>query len=317
MESSPLVWRPVSPADAPAVAALLARTDGDWGNVVERSAVEVRQLVATAHGCVREDNGTADAVALFVPGDEVVMCVDRGVDDRHGVLEEACSFVDLELAVGTPLWLQTADHMAAAVARNHRLTPAYTDLQMRTSTPSASGVPADLAPGDRWRVMSRLTSSVADEVHDLVCAAWGVAAHREAFRTRFERKDTDPRLWVLLDRDGGPTGLAAAALGKVQELADGRFGVVTHLDVHPQARRLGLGTAALHELLRRFRELGLEEAQLGVHDDNASGAPKMYRSLGWRVVSSQTKWVRPTSASVRAAWSRDPLSTCPGTEQET
>lgn len=293
MDRTQLGWRPLSPRDSPAVTALLARTDRDWGNVVERSASEVRRLIDVARGCVREDAGTADAVALFVPGDEVVIRVDRGLPDRTGVITDACAVVDLELTAGTPLWLPAADHESAVAARKQQLTPAYTDLQMRA--PTSAGPCADLPPGYWWREVGRHSPALGNEVHDLVCDAWGVAPHREAFRSRFE-SDVEPRLWVLIDHDGAPHGLAAAALGRVQEMADGRFGVVDHLDVHPRARRLTLGTAALRELLRRFHELGLEEAQLGVHNDNASSAPKIYLSRGWRVVSSQTKWVRAPGA---------------------
>ena len=279
------------------VAALLARTDRDWGNVVERSELDVRRLVDAAYGCVREVGGTTDALALVVPGDEVVVRVDRGLADRAGVLAEALSVADLELAAGTPLWLPSSDQEASSAARKHQLARSYADLQMRSPTPStATGPRADLPSGHRWRGTRRHSPSVGDEVHDLVCAAWGAAPDREAFRSRFEGDDMDPRLWVLVDHDGASPGLVAAALGRVQDLPDGRFGVVAHLDVRPGARRLGLGTAVLRELVRRFRELGLEEAQLGVHDDNVSHAPAMYRSLGWRVVSSQTKWVRSTGA---------------------
>lgn len=100
-------------------------------------------------------------------------------------------------------------------------------------------------------------------------------------------------MWVLLENE--ERELVAAGIGGVEELGDGRFGVVRHLDVAPSARRRGLGRWALNELLVRFAHAGRDEAQLGVHADNVSGAPDLYRSLGWSVVSSQDKWVRPPS----------------------
>lgn len=70
------------------------------------------------------------------------------------------------------------------------------------------------------------------------------------------------------------------------------FGIVRHLDVTPSARRRGLGAWALNELVARFAEAGQPQAQLGVHDDNESAAPALYVAPGWRVVSSQGKWIQ-------------------------
>ena len=100
----------------------------------------------------------------------------------------------------------------------------------------------------------------------------------------------DPGLWVLaVDREG----LSGAVLGRVERLADVTAGVVTHVNVAPRARGRGLAAALLGTLCRRFQAHGLAVAQLGVHEDNASGAPGLYEHLGWTTVSRRTRWQPP------------------------
>lgn len=267
---------------------LLGGVDAAFGNVVEKSESDVRHLLADGSACWAYDvAGVLCGVALTVPQEECVLAVDADQHARPLLLREGAALLDEALRAGTPLWLPTHDRDAEAVATRLGLIPEYTDLQMRTHTTTAAPGPAP--SGTRLREFDASASALQD-VHDLVCAAWGVEDHTSAFLERFGQLAREPSLWVLLESTGGQ--LLAACFGDIQELGDGRYGVVRHLDVAPAARRSGLGSWALNELLGRFARAGLAEAQLGVHEENVSAAPALYASLGWSVVSSQRKWVR-------------------------
>lgn len=172
----------------------------------------------------------------------------------------------------------------------------YVDIQMqrntmvarqRTPPPLATRLVALAGPNDLVTLGA---------LHELTCRAWKVEPWWEGFLDRFvNAAGFDPAYVVLLapdTHDGG--ALVAAALGRRgMDTPDSELGVVSHVDVDPAFRRQGLGTWVLEELLRRFARNGIARAQLGVHADNASGAPGLYRRLGWIEVSRTARWSLP------------------------
>lgn len=61
---------------------------------------------------------------------------------------------------------------------------------------------------------------------------------------------------------------------------------VKDLAVAPAARRHGLGSALLCHAFRVFRDRGSAFLDLKVDADNPSGAPRLYRSLGFREIEA-------------------------------
>lgn len=281
------MWQPLTEPSVEDVHRVLTEVDvALWSSGASRTSGNCSR--ADRSGAVHHAEGRLIAVAGSVPDEECVMGIVAAHPGRSELLSDAVPLLEDVLRAGGALWLPTLDHDAgAAAAAAHGLVRAYTDLQMRTRTTAASASPPPL--GTRLRELGAAPSGLHD-VHDLVCAAWGAEDHWTAFHRRFEQAAREPALWVLLESEQGE--LVAACFGDGQDLADGRFKVVRHLDVAPGVRRSGLGRWALNELLVRFALAGWDEAQLGVHGDNASGAPAFYRSHGWSVVSSQDKWVR-------------------------
>lgn len=280
-------WRAVATPDVEQWQRHLASIDVACGNVVESHARAVARLVADGSAWEAYDGaGTLVGVALAVPGEECLVRVAADHPARAALLQSGVALVQEHLRRGVPLWVPSGDATAEQVAQSHGLALAYRDLQMRIDTAPArrTGLPA----GTRLRELDASLTALRD-VHDLVCEAWGVADHWPAFLDRFGETARERDLWVLLESEDGE--LLAACFGDIQDLGDGRFGVVRHLDVAPGARRHGLGSWALNELVVRFAEAGRPRTQLGVHDDNRSSAPAMYSALGWRVVSSQGKWL--------------------------
>lgn len=93
----------------------------------------------------------------------------------------------------------------------------------------------------------------------------------------------DASLYLVAEHDDEVVGLCLS-----QDLTD--YGFVRQLAVPRAHRGRGVGRALLLESFRRHRERGLPQTQLGVDSDNASGAPRLYESVGMRVSEDFTRW---------------------------
>ncbi len=266
-----------------AVHRFLAACDTAAGNVVESTEQQVTDLLSRARGVLVPDDRGIAALAL-VDGTTAQLRASPGVPSRAALLRRLMGDVGGQ-AADASWWLHVGDRDAAMAAEAAGLVRSYGDLQLRRAVGGAA--PSTLPEGARSEPVRALGDQLVREVHDLVVRAWSVPEHLDAFRRRFV-VDAEPALWVLVRDESG--SLAAAAIGGREEVGDGLVGQVLHLDVDPDRRRRGLGRWALDELCHRFAGHGLEVAQLGVHDDNASGAPELYARWGWKVVSRQDRW---------------------------
>ncbi len=86
----------------------------------------------------------------------------------------------------------------------------------------------------------------------------------------------DPDLFLVAEQDG-------QLIGAVMGGYDGRRGLVYHLAVAPDVRRLGIGQALMAEVEARLREKGCLKSYLLVTKDNAD-VLAFYRELGWEVM---------------------------------
>lgn len=123
-------------------------------------------------------------------------------------------------------------------------------------------------------------------------------AHLEAFRDHWGYRepaeedfdlwlndpDSQPELWqVAWDGDQ----VAGSVLNFIDEEENRRYGrlrgYTEDISVRRPWRRRGLATALIALSLRHLREVGMEEAALGVDADNPNGALGLYTSLGYQV----------------------------------
>lgn len=86
----------------------------------------------------------------------------------------------------------------------------------------------------------------------------------------------DPDLFLVAEQGG-------QVVGAVMGGYDGRRGLVYHLAVAPEVRRLGIGKALMAELETRLREKGCLKSYLLVTSDNAD-VLAFYRELVWEVM---------------------------------
>ena len=97
------------------------------------------------------------------------------------------------------------------------------------------------------------------------------------------RANFDPSLWFVI-RDGNE--LAGVARNEARPPA----GYVGALGVRPAWRGRGYGRALLLHSFREFRNRGMTGATLGVDAANATGATKLYESVGMHVEQETVVW---------------------------
>jgi mycothiol synthase len=101
---------------------------------------------------------------------------------------------------------------------------------------------------------------------------------------RQRRRDNyDPSLWFVI-RDGDE--LAGVARNEARPLG----GYVGALGVRRAWRGRGYGRALLLHTFREFRRRGLPRATLGVDASNATGATRLYESVGMHVEQENVVW---------------------------
>ena len=117
------------------------------------------------------------------------------------------------------------------------------------------------------------------------------AAHWEHEPESFERwwsrqqrrTNYDPSLWFLI-RDGDE--IAAVARNEIRALG----AYVGALGVRLPWRGRGYGRALLLHSFREFRRRGMPRATLGVDAANATGATRLYESVGMHVAQEHVVW---------------------------
>jgi mycothiol synthase len=96
--------------------------------------------------------------------------------------------------------------------------------------------------------------------------------------------DHDPTLWFLV-LDGGE--IAAATRNDPERSGGGWIGAI---GVRPAWRGRGLARALLLESFREFHRRGKQRVGLGVDAENATGATKLYESVGMVVDMENVVW---------------------------
>jgi mycothiol synthase len=104
------------------------------------------------------------------------------------------------------------------------------------------------------------------------------------WQRQLAKPDHDPSLWFLV-RSGE---LVVAATRNDPERSGG--GWIGALGVRPAWRGRGLAKVLLLQSFREFHQRGQRRVGLGVDSENATGATKLYESVGMRIDTEQVVW---------------------------
>lgn len=123
---------------------------------------------------------------------------------------------------------------------------------------------------------------------------WG---HREmgesAYKATYGRAELDTSLWVVAWDDDQIAGVVQNWVWPEENERLGvKRGWLEHISVRRPWRRRGLARAITAASLVKYREVGLDEAMLGVDSENENGALGLYERLGFAVQSRAAAYRR-------------------------
>jgi mycothiol synthase len=135
------------------------------------------------------------------------------------------------------------------------------------------------------------------------------AAAKEAFRDHwgFSAEEWDkeiaewpeaptfqPHLWQVAWAGDEVAGMVQNFIDEAENEEYGRQrGYTEGISVRRPWRRQGLAKALIARSFRLLKDLGMEEAALGVDADNPNGALQLYKSMGFQVVKRHTTYRKP------------------------
>ncbi|SFL73400.1 GNAT family N-acetyltransferase [Geodermatophilus ruber] len=314
-----LTVRPLTPGDAAAAAALLAAAeavDGTGEHYGADDLVEwwVNDLVDLARDglAVQAPDGTlvgwATAIASRgVSADFRVLLEGRvhpehrgrGIgrrllawQQRHGAELHAAHHPELPGRLTAAVY--PAMGSLARLLRRAGFTPArwYADMERPlTALPEVRRLPGiDLVPFTRTRDEEvRLVHNVAFAEH-----FGSTERDRTTWQTWFTgQRAFRPELSVLAVADGAVVGYVLAYVYEADTRATGaRQSYLGQIGVLPAARGRGVASAAIAAALRAAAGHGCRTVGLQVDSENATGAPRLYRRLGFTPVRTHTSWAR-------------------------
>ena len=142
---------------------------------------------------------------------------------------------------------------------------------------------------------------------DQIDVIW--AAAKEAFRDHwgFSEEEWDrelaewrdaptfqPHLWQVAWAGDQVAGMVQNFVNEAENEEYGRKrGYTEGISVRRLWRRQGLAKALIARSFRLLKELGMEEAALGVDVDNPNGALQLYKSMGFQEVKRHTTYRKP------------------------
>lgn len=118
----------------------------------------------------------------------------------------------------------------------------------------------------------------------------------DVYRTTFARPELDTSLWVVAWDGDEVAGVVQTWIWREENERLGvHRGWLEHISVRRPWRRRGLARAITAAALVRLRDVGMDDAMLGVDSESPTGALGLYEGLGFEVDSRATAYrlIRP------------------------
>jgi ribosomal protein S18 acetylase RimI-like enzyme/uncharacterized protein YuzB (UPF0349 family) len=159
--------------------------------------------------------------------------------------------------------------------------------------------PIEITPMPEGLEVRPVTSEQVRAVWDAATEAfrdhWGfVEPSEEEYQRFLEDPITDPSLWMVAwDGDQVAGSVQNFLHHQENEEYQRKRGYTEGISVRRPYRKRGLATALLSRSLQMFKDMGMEEAALGVDSQNLSGAFRVYERVGFRLYKRQTIYRKP------------------------
>ncbi len=124
---------------------------------------------------------------------------------------------------------------------------------------------------------------------------WGFSRDMEDFNSWLaDPESKDRHLWQVAWDGDQVVWMVRNFISEAENAKFNRLrGYTEHISTRRAWRRQGVARALLCMSLRMFRDMGLQEAALGVHTENPNGAYQLYESMGFRVVQTFIDYRKP------------------------
>ena len=290
--------RPITPDDFPALAAFLAEDESHlFGRPSRLGFADITAWLAPVdlerNTWLFEDDGQLAAVGWAEKHDDFGIAVGVVHRDQHG-RGLGSRLLDLaedrlrELGSRPIRHVTLAPETAASAllaARGYREVRRFWEMTIELG----DHPPRDLQLPEGFRI-EPFSSDLARAFHGALEEAF--AEHWEyepqPFEKWWERQvatpDHDPSLWFLVRTD---EDVVAATRNDPERSGGGWIGAI---GVRPAWRGRGLAKALLLHSFREFHRRGKRRVGLGVDSQNATGATRLYESIGMVVDSEQVVW---------------------------
>jgi mycothiol synthase len=323
METLPLTWRPLTVADAPALARLWAAVE-----VVEETGEHYdADDVAEELGDPSVDL-TRDTVGVLGPDGEFVAWGGlRGssseVGDVHRVWADASVLPSARgRGIGRELLRRQRDRARELHASRHPSLPgqfcvmAYSHLDGKLALLRSGGFTEVRWWYDMQRDLTAPLPAAVPVPDGLRLVPWTPdldertrLAHGDAFAGHWGSTAPDRTRWahwytgaqafrpadslLVLDGDEVAGYLLTYYYTADHEATGVREAWVGQLGVRPGWRQRGLGTLLLGSALRHYADAGYARSGLNVDTGNATGALGLYQRLGYEVTRPSVTWAVP------------------------
>jgi mycothiol synthase len=314
--------RPLTVADAPAVADLLAAAEEVDRTGANYDADDLREEYADPAVDLARDSLAAVAPGGRIDGYALVRGTAQAIGTHRIFLDGRVRPSARGTGIGTRLLDWAAARAAAKHAALHPDLPGMLDVEVAATVPDAAALAgaAGFTPVRWWYEMRRPLASLppvpsAPSGLRLVPyeASWDDEvrrAHAVAFAQHWGSTPPDPERWaqwftgsrafrpslsrIVLDDSGAVAAYLLAYCYEADTAATGvREAYVGQLGTLPAFRAQGLGTLLLATALGAASAEGYERVALTVDSGNATGALGLYQRLGFAVDHELTTWEKP------------------------
>ncbi len=118
---------------------------------------------------------------------------------------------------------------------------------------------------------------------------WGYSDDAEPFETFLTQPNFNPSLWQVAWQGDQVVGMVLNFIDEAENKEYNRKrGYTENIAVRRPWRKHGVARALIARSLHLLKEVGMQEAALGVDTQNTSGALRLYEFMGFRVVKQST-----------------------------
>jgi ribosomal protein S18 acetylase RimI-like enzyme len=143
---------------------------------------------------------------------------------------------------------------------------------------------------EHYRSVWETQREVQERLFETVAEDWT----EEKFQTWQANPSHTPQLWQVAWDGEQVAGMVLNRIDQAENQARGRKrGYTEHIFVRRPWRQRGLASALLATSLRLLKAQGMEEAELGVDAENASGAFGFYQRMGYQTFSRDLWFRKP------------------------